>query len=310
MTTANDRIGIHALCTSWSPRLDGAEPGHVRLLASAWGELPPIVVHRPTLEVIDGLHRLRAAEARGDESIAVEFFDGTANEAFLLAVRSNLGHGLPLTHADRLAAAVRIIDGYPDWSDRRVAAASGLSARAVAGVRARTTECGEVMGRVGLDGRVRPVDPAAGRVRAAELLARRPEASVREIAAAAGIGLGTAQDVRERLRTGRDLLPARLRNHGHADEERPAAGRGRPTDLEFGQVVAMLRRDPSLRLTEAGRAVLRLLGAHFIGDSEWDRLVGSVPPHCGSGLAQAARHCSEVWARFATEVESRYPAAD
>jgi hypothetical protein len=61
------------------------------------------------MRVIDGMHRLRAAQLRGDHGVEVKFFDGDADEAFIAAVRANITHGLPLTLADRKAAAQRIL---------------------------------------------------------------------------------------------------------------------------------------------------------------------------------------------------------
>jgi hypothetical protein len=87
-----------------SPRLGGENRDHIRLLADATAPLPPILVHRSTMRVIDGMHRLRAAMLRGATEIAVEFFDGTEAEAFARAVRENVAHGLPLSRSDREAA--------------------------------------------------------------------------------------------------------------------------------------------------------------------------------------------------------------
>ncbi|MEU4746566.1 ParB/RepB/Spo0J family partition protein, partial [Actinosynnema sp. NPDC023658] len=122
-----------------SPRLDGEDPDHIRLLAGTTAPLPPILVHRSTMRVIDGMHRLRAAMLRGDTEIAVEFFDGTEAEAFARGVRENVTHGLPLSRADREAAAARIITAHREWSDRALAQLTGLSATTVAAVRARST---------------------------------------------------------------------------------------------------------------------------------------------------------------------------
>jgi hypothetical protein len=36
-------------------------------------KLPPILVHRATNRIIDGMHRLEAAKLRGDETISVRF---------------------------------------------------------------------------------------------------------------------------------------------------------------------------------------------------------------------------------------------
>jgi ParB-like chromosome segregation protein Spo0J len=60
-----ERVSIESLAESGSPRLAGQNEEHARLLAESGLELPPIVVHRPTRRVIDGMHRLAAARLRG-----------------------------------------------------------------------------------------------------------------------------------------------------------------------------------------------------------------------------------------------------
>ncbi|WP_368858328.1 ParB/RepB/Spo0J family partition protein [Nocardia alni] len=62
--------------------------------------LPPIIVHRESWHVIDGVHRVRAAQLRGDSTILARLFDGGEADAFVLAVTSNTRHGLPLSSAD------------------------------------------------------------------------------------------------------------------------------------------------------------------------------------------------------------------
>ena len=49
-------IELSRLSSVCSPRTSGEDPEHVETLLSAEGELPPILVHRPTMQVIDGLH--------------------------------------------------------------------------------------------------------------------------------------------------------------------------------------------------------------------------------------------------------------
>ena len=63
-------VPVSSLLSGDSPRLAGENLEHVQLLAVVQG-LPPILVHRSTMRVIDGMHRLRAAKLRGDETIAV-----------------------------------------------------------------------------------------------------------------------------------------------------------------------------------------------------------------------------------------------
>ncbi|MEU4211582.1 streptomycin biosynthesis protein [Streptomyces sp. NPDC026206] len=263
------------------------------------------------------MHRLRAARLRGDERIAVRFFDGSAEDAFVHAVRVNTRHGLPLTPADRSAAAERIIRSHPHWSDRLIASATGLAASTVAVLRRRTTgQAPQVTARTGRDGRVRPLNAAEGRRRAGALIAAKPQASLREIADGAGIAVGTARDVRLRLRQGQDPVPKKLRDAesrlreagtcARPDAPRPATGTGPAvSEVSAEPPLLKLRKDPSLRFTEDGRVLLHLLSAHIMGGDRWHRLLEAVPAHRRMMVAEAARHCGESWLRFATELERR-----
>ena len=89
-------VPVAALLPADSPRLSGADAVHVARLAETESPLPPILVNRATMQVVDGTHRLLAAALRGQSVIDVEFFDGTAEDAFLRAVEVNVTHGLPL----------------------------------------------------------------------------------------------------------------------------------------------------------------------------------------------------------------------
>jgi ParB-like chromosome segregation protein Spo0J len=100
---------VASLLPADSPRLAGEDPHHTQMLADSESTLPPILVHRATMQVIDGMHRLNAAILRGEKTIRARFFEGATAQAFVLAVQSNIAHGLPLTTADREAAAARII---------------------------------------------------------------------------------------------------------------------------------------------------------------------------------------------------------
>ncbi|MBB4893158.1 ParB-like chromosome segregation protein Spo0J [Streptomyces olivoverticillatus] len=309
-------LPIAALLPADSPRLAGEDAQHVQALARLDTPLPPIVVHRASMRVVDGMHRLRAARLRGDERIAARFFDGSDEDAFVYAVRVNILHGLPLTQAERAAAAERIIRTHPQWSDRLIASAAGLAASTVASLRKKVSDrAAQLNARTGRDGRVRPLNAAEGRRRACALIAAKPQASLREIADAAGIALGTARDVRLRIRQGQDPVPKKLRDAENRDVNRPV-GRTTTTPAaappvappppvtDAGPALPRLRKDPSLRLTEGGRALLHLLSSHP-GGERTRRLLESVPAHRRTAVAQAARACAESWLRFASELERR-----
>jgi hypothetical protein len=306
---------ISSLRLSGSPRLAGADPEHVDAMVAAHEPLPPIVVHGPTMRVIDGAHRVEAAVRRGETLIAVRRYDGSEAEAFVLSVSLNVSHGLPLSLADRKRAAKRIAVSYPQWSDRRVAAVTGISPGTVADIRRRVAGAAEPgASRIGQDGRVRPLDCSAGRVLAGQLMTENPNLSLRQVAKAAAISPETARDVRNRLLSGADLVPAR-RGRGAAepavagrDKERralnlvPSVDRPEPPAIDRAAIVNRLIADPALRYTDTGRNLLRLLTLHTRWTEEWDTIVSNVPPHCTDAVADLARQFAELWADFATRV--------
>jgi len=298
--SAVELVPVRSLLPAFSPRIEGEDDEHIKMLADIGTELPPILVHRPTMRVIDGMHRLGAAKMRGDHMIKVQFFERSEREAFVLSVKLNIAHGRPLSLADRTRAAERIIESYPRWSDRSIAAAAGLSARSVADVRARmgTSASEEITARIGRDGRVRPLDPAGGRLRALDALKSRPGASLREIARIAGVSPATALDVRNRMNRGEEPVPPAAR--------RPARERSNGLDYnETRDVSALLRgltNDPSLRFSDAGRDLLRWMHTHCVADGEWRALLNEVPPHCAYIVAAIARQVAGEWLDLAGEV--------
>lgn len=303
------RVPITAVLPGESPRAQGIDQEHIVRLAGVDGTLPPILVRRADMRVIDGMHRLFAALVKGDEAIDIEFFDGPPADAFLRAVEANVAHGLPLSLADRKAAAARIVASHPQMSNRAVAAISGLGAKAVATIRQRSSESGRrLSARVGQDGRLRPLNSADGRLRAAEVIAERPEASVREIARLAGIAPATASDVRRRLEAGNAPVPTRRTPVPSLPGQGPSVP---AVDLPFspggvpptGLVLEKLLRDPSLRMKEEGRHLLRLL--HENEAAEWLDLGAAVPPHCVQLVGNLARRYAASWLEFAQQVEDR-----
>ncbi|WP_329228552.1 hypothetical protein OHB07_11960 [Streptomyces sp. NBC_00111] len=334
------------LMPSLAPRERREDPAHVRLLAETDGRSDPILVHRPTMRVIDGAHRLSAALMRGRTEVVVQFFDGSEAEAFVLSVQLNVRHGLPLTLDERKAAARRIVGSHPHWSDRVIAQRTGLSAKTVGKVR-RTGEAPGQGVRVGGDGRARPISTIEGRRSAAALLAAHPEISLRELSRRAGLSVGTVRDVRERLSRGEDPIPERLRGDRRqpvvravppavtaaprgrvdaavppAEADRPQAEGARP-DAGAPQVeadrpqaepvrpdariagfdpvtaVRKLARDPSLRATESGRWLLRMLLATEMAQPQWEEIAEAIPSHCVPLVRAVVLKRCEDWRNLA-----------
>lgn len=385
-----DRIARECVRPGDSPRFTPVDEAHAARLAELATEPPPILVHRPSMRVIDGAHRLRAAALRGEPLVAVEYFEGTAEAAFALAVERNIeAEGLPLSVAERKAAAERIVRGRPELSDRSIAQGVGLSAKTVGEIRRRAVAGGaQASTRMGRDGRLRPINPDEGRRRVLEVLRARPGASLREIAQAAGVSLGTAHGVRSRVHRGEEAVPthaavqaaARLaaaergpapaaapapapaaapapvavrrapapaadRSSGSrsaaphrphppvrsvapppsaappaAPSAAPAATapaesavrrlgprrgpNGRSAREPFAGL-ALLRRDPSLRFTDHGRALLVWLHRRLVAVGEAERELQLIPPHLLPVVAELALECAESWRELADQLQGR-----
>lgn len=306
---------IERLRFGLSPRKEFCDARHVAALAEVLDDVPPIIVHLPTMRVIDGVHRVHAARSVGRVTIRAALFEGDEVEAHIEAVRSNVTHGKPLTLAEREEAAVKILELVPDWSDRRIAGASGLSPKTVARLRggpARATEeSAQSRARVGRDGRVRPVDPTEVRRRVAEAVRSEPDASTRSIASRTGASQATVRDVRQRLSRGASELVARpgrrrKRKQAAADEE------ARQLDDEVDDV-----QGPGSG-PDSGEGVAGAQGAtagvvdfatwfeqRHIEAADWQGFVQDLPISRVYEVADACRRFSVSWRDFAIALEDR-----
>ncbi len=304
-------VSIESIFPADSPRLSGENAEHTTLLQARLPELPAIVVNRRTMRVVDGMHRLRAAALQGAAMIPVQFVDVDQREAFLLAVRANIEHGLPLSLADREAAAQRILVWYPSWSDRAVADVVGLAPSTLAAIRGRSSgHSPQLNARIGRDGRIRPMSTLDGRLRASEILSARPDTPLREVAAESGVSLGTAHDVRDRMRRGDDPVPERQRTQDEGGPSRctrrgPAHRRHRGQPVVWPALRPRLMRDPAIRYVSSGQELLRWLDAHAIAGRSWQAVVDATPPHWTEVLAGVAYSCGDQWYEFARALERR-----
>lgn len=66
----------------------------------------------------------------------------------------------------------------------------------------------------------------------------------------------------------------------------------------------MLRKDPSLRLTDTGRALLRLFDAQAQLVPQWDRLVDSFPQHCADMIIDLADTYATYWQHIAAHLRT------
>ncbi|MEU2874344.1 ParB/RepB/Spo0J family partition protein [Streptomyces olivoreticuli] len=313
-TVGGERADVHlapvdSLVAADSPRLGGLSREHVEVLAQR--DIEPILVHRDTRRVIDGMHRLQAAGLRGEKMIPVRYLDGPVGEIFIRSVVANVAHGLPLTLKDRKAAAGRILVSHPDLSDRAIARITGLSPKTVGVVRrASTEEVPQSKVRVGADGRSRPLDAARRREAARAFLAEHAGATLHEIAASAGVSISTACEIRQRVRRGeqneQDPPPPRMRAaRGARDRSRASVGppAGDQRAESRAQRIETLAKDPSLRFTESGRALLRWLNERAPDLEAGRQLMSAVPLHCAVAVADLANSYAREWQRFASALD-------
>lgn len=276
-------VPIKSIVVADSPRLAGISVEHARALAEVETALPPIIVQRATMQVLDGMHRLHAATLRGQEAIEVVFFEGKSADAFVVAVQANVEHGLPLSRADRNTAAARIVRSHPQWSDRMIASIAGLSPKTVGSIRLRSSdELPQSSVRLGRDGRLRPISR---------------DERLRQL----DQPVATRESERGKPRD----REAALRQQESPDHQGGNPPKRQGVTNKLAQMLLGLRRDPSLRFTETGRYLLRFLEVHSISDDEWERLVERVPEHCRDITVQLARGCASKWQEFADSLAQR-----
>jgi ParB-like chromosome segregation protein Spo0J len=296
-------ISLHELRVGPSMRAAGIDPLHVAALAEVAAHWPPIIVNRSDSTVIDGQHRVAAARQLGLRKLSAIWFDGSPDEVYIEFVRRNVGHGLPLTLAERRAAARQMLRGQGGRSDRAIASVCGISPTTIARLRRELGDAGAgsasgERGRVGLDGRVRPINGMALRARIAEQLARQPDASLRAIATIVGASPETVRSVRNELRTGRagTMCGPRARDHAADGDECAAV-------VESASVAP--RDDRAFADREGGQAFIDWFEATAVETLEPWTYLDAIPLSRVYEIADVARQRADFWARFAKALETR-----
>jgi hypothetical protein len=338
-------VPIRSLAQSCYLRQAGTDAVHVKLLAdaAATDKLPPILVQKGSLRIIDGMHRVEVARLRGELSISARMVDCTDEEALVLAVKANTLHGLPLSRADRISGAKRILANHPDWSDRALAKVAGLSAKTIASLRNSAADKTQFnLKRIGRDGKRRPVVFGEGRRRVVEYINAHPEAPIREIARATEVSVGTVYDVREKARchallasveSGQPAAEASVGGavvatpplspaqdppaqdppapgspaEGSSEQRRPGvrkAGSDRGQLTTWPAISAKLANDPTLRYTDGGRAFLRWMAMHSTHCDEWREFIDAIPSRWLKQVEEVAASMKEEWQEFTVQLSA------
>jgi hypothetical protein len=196
-----------------------------------------------------------------------------------------------------------------------VSSACLLSPKTVAAIRSRPTrEAPALDARVGRDGKVRPIDPAAGRRRAAQVLTERPELPLRAIAREAGVSPSTAANVRARIRAGKDPVQVeRSRPPTKVSPPRTMTSRNLdPSDAECLHLidpkvsaVRTLEVDRSFRDDPERHALLAFLETRIVDPSTLESFLQCVPLSRVYVIADIAHSCEAAWGSFARALEQR-----
>jgi hypothetical protein len=126
------------------PRIKGLDDEHVHLLEENEATWPPLSAVRQEdgrLVLVDGFHRLAAAQNLDLQEVRVEVIEPEAGtDLQAMAFDLNKRHGKPLSLADRRAEAARRLRAAPAISNLEVARATGLSPSTIATLRATLEE--------------------------------------------------------------------------------------------------------------------------------------------------------------------------
>jgi ParB-like chromosome segregation protein Spo0J len=303
-----------------SYREAGVNQDHVERLVGLGGRWPPILVHQDNGLVIDGAHRVAAARLLRLDRIAASLFYGDPDDALIEFVRRNVYHGLPLTLRERKRAADQVLLARPDWSDRRIAEICALSPKTVGRLRLVVPDCppGEIpqldtRTRVGRDNRSRPVNSASVRARVIEAIEEQPGASLRSVAAAAGVSPETVRIVRMNMSRPAVGGPAPLPDPGGEAPAGHDSARAPGDAATPGDGVAscddVTSGDAMTTCDDLAPGAMEDFDAWFdrtsvSTDDRWYR-ADMVPLSRASEVAGEARRRSEAWLEFAKSLEAR-----
>jgi ParB-like chromosome segregation protein Spo0J len=292
-------VELASLHVGLSIREQGPSGDHGPLPMTEPETWEPILVSCSRYEVVDGHRRVRAALVLGATELRVRWFVGDEIDAIAEFVRLNTRDDNGLSRTERQEAARRILRIHADWSDRRIGEICKISPKIVAQLR---SVLGESAGghwvngtdaRVGRDGRVRPLDSRAQRIRIAEAIKAHPRASLRSIAGP----IGASPETVRRVRT--------------AVIEQGALDRDESSGSDALRSVLVRMREPTWKPDEAfmsrddAAEVAAFVARTDTSGVDPEQQARAIPLSRVYEIADEARRRAAFWVRFAESVEKR-----
>ena len=148
-----DERAINDYAKSFKENMEAADKGKPPI-----HNIPPIKVWHIDGQyfLLGGFHRVEAARCAGCDTIQAKVFDGTEDEAFVIALQDNSTHGERLSPSDLKYAVGKAIQRFPDKSLRAIAKEVGRSISTVSKINSELHTLGvlkPVEKRRGIDGR-------------------------------------------------------------------------------------------------------------------------------------------------------------
>lgn len=322
-------LAVAEIGTGPKVRAEWLDMDHVWALQQRLDEVPPIVVRivDGKYRLVDGVHRHEAHRRAERDTIRAVLVDLTDAETLEQAVTLNRAHGKPLSPRERRSAAVELIRLSPEWSDRRIADAVGLTHKAIAGLRPShpTGPVAQLDRRTGADNKRRPVDAAAQRERIAQMIRDNPDLSDNYIAKRIGCSASTVGAVRASLNsTPAPVAPASTVEPGD-DREGPEADTSAPPGkpglslapapqereplvgdfLTTWPAAGSWSKDDEYTATNAGRDLARFMDRRVWrkDDPDLAALVSGCPAGKRENVAAAVRCQAESWVALADALD-------
>ena len=215
-------------------------------------------------------------------------FTGSELDALAVAVQANVKHGKPLSRAERQAAARALLCACPEQSDRWLGEICGLSHTTVGVLRRSLGKCDQQV-RTGRDGRRRPVNPLRGQMAIAELVAGKPNISIREAASAVGVAPSTVHRV-----------VAGLTKQGKPSSVTKAPAAGKTAELRCA-----LLQDPAFQASTEYANAAFWLAKTTVTVEDLTTHLASLPLSRTYEVADECRRRARAWTDIADSLETR-----